>query len=81
MAVLRLWLNTPKNARHSLARLIRDFQANEGKDRDTTGFKAIVHAMNVLLSFFQFERDLKVEEAIERFESELEALKNAQTNR
>ena len=81
MAVLRLWLNTPKNARHSLARLIRDFQANEGKDRDTTGFKAIVHAMNVLLSYFQFERDMKIEESIENLETELEAMKNAQTNR
>ena len=68
--VVRLKLNSLENSRKTLARLIRDYHASE--ERDAVRFKAIVNSMNVLLSYWRVESDMKIEQRVDEIERALE---------
>lgn len=72
----RLPLNTHEAARQSLARLMREFRNAEKAKRDVAGFRALVYAFSVLLSFFKLESDLAIEERLERIETELRRIED-----
>ena len=70
----RVPLNTHRAARNQLAKMMRDFKAAAIEDRDVPGFRALVHAFSVLLSYFSFEKDIEVETRIEAIEKRLDEL-------
>ena len=61
--VEKFWLNTLEHSRMTLARLIRDYHANE--EGDTVRFKATVNALNVYLSYWRLEKDMQIEDEIQ----------------
>ena len=66
---VQLRLNTRDNARRSLARLIRDFHADPAADVDR--FKALVHALNVLLAYDKTAEELALGERLDAIEAAL----------
>jgi len=67
-------LNTHDKARKALARLIREFRRAEKNERDVAGFRALVYAFSTLLQFFSFEKNLEVEQRLEKIEQKLEEI-------
>ncbi len=68
-------LHDHMSARRALSRLLREFKAAKTEDRDVPGFRALVHAFQVLLQYFSFAKDLEVESRIEKIEQRLDELK------
>lgn len=62
-------LNTPENSRKTLARLIRKYNADQ---IDEQKFKALVYAINYLLSYWKLEKELDIERRIEALEEAME---------
>ncbi|KPJ86035.1 MAG: hypothetical protein AMS17_13695 [Spirochaetes bacterium DG_61] len=69
-------LNTHTNARKSLAKEIRDFKRQPKERRDVAGFRALVYAFSTLLHFFSFEKNIEVEERIEKIEDRLKEMEH-----
>ncbi len=64
----QLRLNTPANARRSLARIIRMRAKDEITEAD---YKSIVYGISSMLGYFKLESDLRIEERIEALEARL----------
>ena len=71
MAARKLLLNTVSNARKTLARLIREMHASEGKEQDVSRFRALAYAIRLLLDFFTAERDGELLERLAKIEERL----------
>ena len=67
-------LNTHTNARKALAKEIRDFKRQPKEQRDIPGFRSLVYAFSTLLHFFNFEKNLEIEEQIEKIEDRLKEM-------
>lgn len=67
-----LRLNTHQNARKSMARLIRLYDKDEISD---TKFRNLCYALSRLLEYFRFEKDLEVEERLDKLEQYVEKAK------
>ena len=68
MVVKKLWLNSHVNARRTLSRLIKDFHASEENVQE---FRAKVYAIKTLLDFFEFEKNIELENRLEELESKI----------
>lgn len=62
-------LRTYSEARKQLTRLIRSFHKGEIEQGD---FRALVYAFSALLHYFKFEKDIELEQRIERLEQALD---------
>lgn len=62
-------LNNVKNARASLATLIRKRERDDISDAD---FRALVYGLSQLLGYLRTEADLRIEERLDAIESKLE---------
>ena len=65
----QLRLNTRANARGSLARVLRDFDADA--DADPVRFRAVLHGFNVLLAYDRLAEELDIEERLAEIERRL----------
>ena len=65
----RLPLNNHKNARQTLARLIREYYHDEVPEEK---MRAITYALNCLLGYFKLEADLRIEERLDAIEEQLQ---------
>jgi hypothetical protein len=64
----RLQLNTAKNARKSLSRLIREYYAAPANKADVVRFRACAYGIRMLLDFFAFEQQGDLIERLEKIE-------------
>ncbi len=64
-------LKSYSEARNQLARLIKSFHQGEIEQGD---FRALVYGFSALLQYFKYEKDIELEERIEKIEKALEAL-------
>jgi hypothetical protein len=71
----RLLLNTAKNAKKSLARLIREYYTAE--DPDIPRFRSVAYAIRLLLDFFAYEREGELQERLDRIEEAMRAKENS----
>ena len=69
---MKLQLNHAKNARASLARIIRRYAAGE---IDHTQYKGLVYGFSAILPFFKMELESELLKRIEEMEKQLEAVK------
>ena len=65
----QLRLNTPQNARKTLARIVRLY--NDG-EIDEQRAKTTAYLLTQLLGFFKFEADMEIERRLEELEARLE---------
>ncbi len=63
-------LRTHSEARRQLSRLIRSFHQGEVEQGD---FRALVYGLSALLQYFKHEKELELEERIEKLEQAIEA--------
>jgi hypothetical protein len=64
-------LKSYSDARKQLARLIKSFHQRE---IDQADFRALVYGFSALLQYFKHEKDIELEQRIEKIEDALEAL-------
>jgi len=62
-------LRTYSEAKRQLARLIRSFHQG---DMDQADFRALVYGLSTLLQYFKYEKDVELEERIEKLEQAIE---------
>lgn len=67
---MKLQLNHAKNARASLARVIRRYAAGE---IDHTQYKGLVYGFSALLAYYRHETDQEILKRIEILEQQLES--------
>jgi len=67
--VRKLWLSNLKNARRTLARLIKEY--HENMEADTPRFRALVYAVKALVETFRIEKELEIEARLEEVERKL----------
>ncbi|MCD6121401.1 MAG: hypothetical protein J7K04_06160 [Spirochaetales bacterium] len=66
----RYRLNTPENARKTLAKPLREY----GKDEiPSAKLRDLIYPINKLLDFFKLEKEMELEKRIERLETKLNA--------
>jgi hypothetical protein len=68
-----LRLNTVKNCRRTLARLMRDFHAQP--DADVTRFRALVYSIKAMGELFSVEAQLDVVARLDSIDKRLDELK------
>lgn len=68
----KMYLTTHRKARKHLTRLINEFNQDPGAD--VTRYRCITFMFKTLLDYFQFGKNLEVEERIEKIEERLEEL-------
>jgi hypothetical protein len=73
----RLLLNTAKNTKKSLARLIREYYSADTSDADVTKFRAVAYAVRLLLDFFAYEREGELQERLDRIEEAMHGKKGS----
>lgn len=66
---MQLRLNTLENCRRSYARIIREYEAGHIEDARA---RTLGYLMTGLLSYWKLEKDLEIEERLERIERSLE---------
>lgn len=69
---MKLQLNHAKNARASLARVIRRYAAGE---IDHTQYKGLIYGFSALLAYYKHETDQEILKRIEDMEKQLAAAK------
>jgi len=66
--IVKLQLNTPKNARNSYSRVMRLYTAGKV---DHATFRNLVYAFSVLINLLRLEKDIEVEKRIEAIEKQI----------
>ena len=74
----RFALNTLKNTRNTLAKVIREFEAGK---MDAVKFKGLVYGISQLAAIFRMEAEIRQEERLEAVERALAELRGGATQK